>query len=443
MSDPVRAAYVVALGDDALVAAQRMGEWIAAAPQIEEDVALGNIALDLLGQARSLLSYAGSLEDPARTEDDLAYFRDEREFRNVQLVERGWGRERRDFGVAMARLLILSTYQHALYSALVTSTDETLAAVAAKAVKEVDYHRDHATMWVLRLGDGTEESHARVQAALDEEWRYVDELFDGSFVRAGAGRRRRRRRPRDAARDLRRPGRHGAARGDPDAAGGHPRGDRRPPRRAHPGDGLPARRDAAPDPLAPGGDVVISTGSITRDDRVVEPVETTTRQAAWDVAAAVLDPEVPVVTIEDLGILRSVEVDEAGAVRVAITPTYSGCPAMDTIRADLLAAFAEAGYADVRVDFVLAPAWTTDWMTEEGRRKLEEFGIAPPTARPARRPGLADAVGALPAVRLARHPRAEPVRLHGVQVAVGLQRLPGAVRPLQGPLTPPTRTDEN
>ena len=107
---------------------------------------------------------------------------------------------------------------------------------------------------------------------------------------------------------------------------------------------------------------------------------------AWEVAAAVLDPEVPVVTIEDLGILRAVEVDEAGAVRVAITPTYSGCPAMDAIRADLLAAFADAGYADVHVDFVLAPAWTTDWMTEEGRRKLEEFGIAPPAA--SRRDGL-------------------------------------------------------
>jgi ring-1,2-phenylacetyl-CoA epoxidase subunit PaaC len=177
-----RAGYVTALGDDALVAAQRMGEWIAAAPQIEEDIALGNIALDLLGQARSLLSYAGSLSDPARTEDDLAYFRDEREFRNVQLVERGWGRERRDFAVAVARLLILSTYQHALYSALTSSTDETLAAVAAKAVKEVDYHRDHATMWTVRLGDGTAESHERLRAALDEEWRYVDELFDSSFV---------------------------------------------------------------------------------------------------------------------------------------------------------------------------------------------------------------------------------------------------------------------
>ena len=102
---------------------------------------------------------------------------------------------------------------------------------------------------------------------------------------------------------------------------------------------------------------------------------------AWAVAAAVPDPEVPVVTIEDLGILRSVDVDASGAVRVAITPTYSGCPAMDTIRADLLSAFAEEGYDDVTVDFVLAPAWTTDWMTDEGRRKLEEFGIAPPVRR--------------------------------------------------------------
>jgi ring-1,2-phenylacetyl-CoA epoxidase subunit PaaC len=170
--------YVLALADDALVAAQRMGEWIAASPQIEEDVALGNIALDLLGQARSLLTYAGSLEDPARTEDELAYLRDAGEFRNVHLVERPRG----DFGVAVARLLALSTYLCELYDRLRHSTDETLAAVAAKAVKEVDYHRDHATMWVLRLGDGTDESHRRMQAALDAEWPYVEELFDGSYV---------------------------------------------------------------------------------------------------------------------------------------------------------------------------------------------------------------------------------------------------------------------
>ncbi len=176
--------YVLSLADDALVAAQRTGEWIAASPQIEEDVALGNIGLDLLGQARSLLSYAGGLDDPPRSEDDLAYWRDADALRNVLLVERPWtGADgHRDFGVAMARLLVLSTYQCELYARLQGSLDPTLAAVAAKAVKEVDYHRDHATVWVLRLGDGTAESHRRMQAALDSEWPYVEELFDGSHL---------------------------------------------------------------------------------------------------------------------------------------------------------------------------------------------------------------------------------------------------------------------
>jgi ring-1,2-phenylacetyl-CoA epoxidase subunit PaaC len=166
-------AYVLGLGDDALVTAQRIGEWIARAPQLEEDVALGNIALDQIGQARSLLSYAGSLDDPPRTEDDVAYFRDERDFLNVQLVERANG----DFATTIVRLLVFATYQCELYAALTGCPDETVAAVAAKAVKEVDYHRDHAAQWTLRLGDGTEESHGRMVAALEAEWPYVDELF--------------------------------------------------------------------------------------------------------------------------------------------------------------------------------------------------------------------------------------------------------------------------
>jgi len=110
-------------------------------------------------------------------------------------------------------------------------------------------------------------------------------------------------------------------------------------------------------------------------------VVTVSTSTAWDVAAAVLDPEVPVLTIEDLGILRDV-IERDGRVHVRITPTYSGCPAMDAIRADIVAAFAEQGSTDVDVEFVLSPAWTTDWMSEEGKRKLEAYGIAPPQSRP-------------------------------------------------------------
>lgn len=166
--------YVLRLADDALVAAQRTAEWIAAAPQLEEDIALGNIALDLLGQARSLLGYAGELEGQGRDEDDLAFLRDERDFVNAQIFEVPNG----DFGFTTARMLVTSAYQYQLHSALVDSADPTIAAVSAKAIKEVDYHRDHATQWTLRLGDGTAESHRRMQQGLDDVWPYVGELFE-------------------------------------------------------------------------------------------------------------------------------------------------------------------------------------------------------------------------------------------------------------------------
>jgi len=170
--------YTLALADDALISAQRMGWWISRAPQLEEDVALANIGLDQLGQARSLLAYAGQVEGAGRDEDALAYLRDERDFRNVHLVER----DQSDFGVAMARLLLVGAWQCELYAALRTSADPTLAGVAGKAVKEVAYHLDHARQWVLRLGDGTDESHERMQAALDAEWPYLAELFDSSWL---------------------------------------------------------------------------------------------------------------------------------------------------------------------------------------------------------------------------------------------------------------------
>lgn len=165
------ARYALYLGDDALMLAQRLGWWIARAPELEEDIALANIALDLLGHARFLLTYAGTAW--GKTEDDLAYFRDEEEFRSCRLVEQ----ENGDFGQTIARQLIFSYYKYELYRRLVRSTDPTLAAIADKALKEVEYHQDHASQWILRLGLGTEESKRRVQAGLTYMWPYVDELF--------------------------------------------------------------------------------------------------------------------------------------------------------------------------------------------------------------------------------------------------------------------------
>lgn len=165
--------FVLRLGDDALVAAQRLAEWTTRAPEMEEDVALANIALDQLGAARLLLSYAGELESAGRDEDALAFLRDDRQFRNCLLVELPNG----DFAVTMAKLLFLAAYQLPLYTALAGCADERLAAIAAKTRKESAYHLDHAALWARRLGDGTEESHRRMQAAVDEIWPYTHELF--------------------------------------------------------------------------------------------------------------------------------------------------------------------------------------------------------------------------------------------------------------------------
>ena len=172
-------AFVLGLGDDALIAAQRLGEWSSRAPTMEEDIALANIALDQLGVARLLLTYAGELEGKGRDEDDLAYLRDERGFTNVHLVELDNG----DFAVTMAKLLFLSAYQKPLYDALADSPDDRLAGIAGKARKESAYHLDHSAQWTIRLGDGTEESHRRMQTAVDQLWSYTYELFESFDVR--------------------------------------------------------------------------------------------------------------------------------------------------------------------------------------------------------------------------------------------------------------------
>jgi ring-1,2-phenylacetyl-CoA epoxidase subunit PaaC len=183
------AAYCSMLGDDALIYSHRLSEWVTNAPELEEEVALANIALDLLGQARLLLSRAGHVEGRGRDEDQLAYRRAEGEFRNVALAELD---DQLDFGHAIARLLVFSTWRLALLQRLLDSRDPVLAAVAGKGVKEVAYHRDYAAQWLVRLGDGTAESHVRAQAAIDAVWPYIEELFRTSeqerrLAEAGVG----------------------------------------------------------------------------------------------------------------------------------------------------------------------------------------------------------------------------------------------------------------
>jgi ring-1,2-phenylacetyl-CoA epoxidase subunit PaaC len=178
--------YCLRVGDTSLILSQRLGEWCGHGPILEEDIALTNIALDLLGQARTFLTYAGQTEGKGRSEDDLAYFRGEREYRNFLMVEQPNG----DFGQTMLRQFFVSTFQYYFFGKLIESKDNTLAALAEKSLKEVTYHLRHSSEWIKRLGGGTEESKQRMMNAFDALWLYTEEMFDESendkkLVKAG------------------------------------------------------------------------------------------------------------------------------------------------------------------------------------------------------------------------------------------------------------------
>ena len=173
-AEAARTDYLLRLGDDALILGQRLGEWCGHAPALEVDLSLTNLALDLVGQATHLLGAAGEAEGLGRDADQLAFHRDVLDFRNCLLVEQPNG----DFGRTIARQLLFSTWQHLLYQRLAGSSDGFLRDIAAKAVKEVTYHRELASEWTVRLGDGTEESARRMQGGLDWCWRFIPELFE-------------------------------------------------------------------------------------------------------------------------------------------------------------------------------------------------------------------------------------------------------------------------
>ena len=180
--------YVLRLGDDRLVLGHRLSEWCGHGPILEEDIALTNIALDLIGQANLLLGLAGKLEGKSRDQDALAYFREAVDFRNVILAEL----ERGDYGFTITRQFFFSVFAFLQMEALQKSTNAELAGIAAKAVKEHKYHVRHSADWMVKLGDGTSESHQRMQAAVDELWRYTGELFiaddvDKAAAKSGVG----------------------------------------------------------------------------------------------------------------------------------------------------------------------------------------------------------------------------------------------------------------
>lgn len=170
--------YCLRIGDTSLILGQRLSEWCGHAPILEEDIALSNISLDLIGQARIILSHAGSIEGKGRTEDDLAYLRDSRQYRNLLIVEQ----PNIDFAVTIARQYFVSVYNFLLYKELSSSADANIAAFASKSVKEVAYHLRHSSDWILRLGDGTAESHSRMQDAVSDLWYYVDDMFQSDAV---------------------------------------------------------------------------------------------------------------------------------------------------------------------------------------------------------------------------------------------------------------------
>lgn len=180
--------YILRIADNSLILGHRISELCGHGPSLETDIGITNIALDLVGHARTMLEYAAKVEDAGRTEDDLAFLRDIRDFKNVLLVEQ----ENGHFGDTIARQFIFDTYNYHFIVALQDSKDETLAAIAAKALKEITYHYRYSAEWVIRLGDGTDVSHEKMQAALDKIWTYSGELFemdavDEAMVAAGIG----------------------------------------------------------------------------------------------------------------------------------------------------------------------------------------------------------------------------------------------------------------
>ena len=361
--------YLLRLGDTALILGQRLGEWCGHAPVLEEDIALANIALDHIGQARALLTRAGQLGGQGHDEDQLAFLREERDYRNATIVELPNG----DFAATVLRNAMMATWFRLMWERLRESSDSELAAIAGKAVKEARYHQQHSADWVVRLGDGSEESARRMRTALDTLWRYSAELFDSDAIDSSAAanglgpRWDSLREPwlaemREMLDEAKLPMPADSAYLSTGKTGVHTE---------HMGYIL--SRAAVPAARISRGRVVSAAAAAHAGSRVDD---------AWKVLHTVLDPEVPALSVCDLGIVRDVVATKDG-LEIVLTPTYSGCPATEVIEQSVVDAVNDAGLGPARVTVQRAPAWTTDWISDDGRRKLREYGIAPPSGNAA------------------------------------------------------------
>ena len=306
-----------------------------------------------------------------RDEDDLAYLRDER----VLQLPAGGAAQRRFRGDDCSSAVLLHIPACAVPK-LDASADDTLRAVAAKATKEVVYHRDHATQWTLRLGDGTEESQRRMQRGLERMWPYTYELFEqdetnnrlvaqGIAVDPGPLRPEWERYVHAVLDE--------ATLTMPEESSWRPTGGRQGLQR---GVGTPAGRDAESAPSTPRSEVVSKTGTRANPGAASAPAGDDEVRRLRSIAARVPDPEIPVLSIEDLGVLREVAVNESGHVTVNLTPTYLAVPPWTRFPRTFAARLAKKGFIDVSVNLVLSPPWSTDMITLRGRQALHDFGIA-------------------------------------------------------------------
>lgn len=358
-------AYTLRLGDNCLVLSQRLGEWCGHAPELEIDLALANIGLDLLGQARNFLSYAAELAGEG-DEDTLAFTRDERQFSNLLLVEQPNG----NFADTIARQYFIDAWHVALFTRLMESRDPQLAAISAKAIKEARYHLRFSRGWLERLGNGTDVSGQTMQQAINKLWRFTAELFDADEIDIALSEEGIAVDPRT----LRAAWEAEVFAGINEATLNVPQEQAY---RTGGKKGLHTWTHAGRNAVSP---ACLARSAMVTEEMGMQRLATIAPPQVheiWALLSQIPDPEIPVLTITDLGMVRNVTQMGEGWV-IGFTPTYSGCPATEHLIGAIREAMTTQGFTPVQVVLQLDPAWTTDWMTPDARERLRQYGISPP-----------------------------------------------------------------